>query len=267
MEVPATPTVLSTPTLPPTNPKVVPPTQNTVSPVRFHTPNASPPNTPNKDDGDDKGNPSDSDSESEGDNNEKNKPPAAGGGNAKRPSNNESGNPDEDPDDSDDEPHDGNNSQGSDSDNETNSNIEVVDKIFSPSIQNQLANHLVKLSDKIDSINDESSSRSIMQVKSIEMTLTKLDKASIEDFKFKAQIACRDLRNLNPAIWISKAILNTLLKQANKDVTESLKSSSGQPRYFKYSQLTTEELYTKIGERSPTGDLIGVSYIVKVMTR
>jgi len=38
------------------------------------------------------------------------------------------------------------------------------------------ANHLVRLSDKIDSINNDSSSRSIMQVKSIEMTLTKLDK-------------------------------------------------------------------------------------------
>jgi len=81
-----------------------------------------------------------------------------------------------------------------------------------------------------------------MQVKSIEMTLTKLDKASIEDFKFKARIACRDLKNLNPAIWISKPILNILLKQANKDVTEASKSSSGQLRYFKYSQMTTEEL-------------------------
>jgi len=55
MEVPATPTVLTTPTLPPTNPIVVTSTQNTVSPVRFHTPNASPPNPPNKDNGDDKG--------------------------------------------------------------------------------------------------------------------------------------------------------------------------------------------------------------------
>ena len=64
MEVPATPTVLSTPTLPPTNPKVVPPTQNTVSPVRFHTPNASPPNPPEKDDGDDDDKASNSDSES-----------------------------------------------------------------------------------------------------------------------------------------------------------------------------------------------------------
>ena len=91
-----------------------------------------------------------------------------------------------------------------------------MDEIFSPSIQNQLANHLVKLSDKIDSINDDSSSRSIIEVKSIEMTLTKLDKASIEDFKFKAQIACRDLKNLNPAIWVSKPILNVLLKQAKK---------------------------------------------------
>jgi len=143
----------------------------------------------------------------------------------------------------------------------------VVDEIYSPSIQNQLANHLEKLSNKIDSFHDDSSSRSIMQVKSIAMALTKLDKASIEDFKFKAQIACRDLKNLNPAIWIAKPVLNILLKQANKDITDESKSSSGQPRYFKYSQMTTEELYTKIGERSPTGELIGVTYIVKVMTK
>jgi len=263
MEVPATNMVINTPTLPPTIPIVAPPTQNTVSPVRFHTPNASPPNPPNKDDNNDEDNsdPSDSDSESGEDTNEKNAP-AAGGGNANHAN---SGNPGGDPDDSDNDPHD-DESQGSDSDNESESNVEVVDEVFSPSIQNQLASHLVRLSDKIDSINDDSSSRSIMQVKSIEMTLTKLDKASIEDFKFKAQIACRDLKNLNPAIWIAKPILNTLLKQANKDITESMKSSSGQPRYFKYSRLTAEDLYVKIGERSPKGDLIGVSYIVKIMT-
>jgi len=99
------------------------------------------------------------------------------------------------------------------------------------------------------------------------MTLTKLDKVTIEEFMFKAQIACRDLKNLNPAIWIAKPILNMLLKLANKDVTESMKSSSGQPRYFKYSRLTADDLYVKIGERSPTGNLTGVIYIVQVMTR
>jgi len=83
MEVPATPTVLSTPTLPPTNPIVVPSNQNTVSPVQFHTPNASPPNPPDKDDGDDDDKANDSDSENEGGNNQKFNPPAAGGGNAK----------------------------------------------------------------------------------------------------------------------------------------------------------------------------------------
>jgi len=103
----------------------------------------------------------------------------------------------------------------------------VVDEIYSPSIQNQLANHIEKLNDKIDSFHDDSSSRSIMQVKSIEMAFTKLDKASIEDFKFKAKIACRDLKHLNPAIWISKPILNVLLKQANKDITDASNSSSG----------------------------------------
>jgi len=147
MEVPATPTVLSTPALPPTNPLVVPSIQNTVSPVRFHTPNASPPNPPDKDDDDDE------DSDSEEDKNEK-KAPAAGGGNANHAN---SGNPGGDPDDSDNNPHDGNNSQGSDSENESENNVEVVDEVFSPSIQNQLANHLVRLSDKIDSINDDSS--------------------------------------------------------------------------------------------------------------
>jgi len=106
-----------------------------------------------------------------------------------------------------------------------------------------------------------------MQVKSIEMTLTKLDKVTIEEFMFKAQIACRDLKNLNPAIWIAEPILKTLLKQANKDITESMKSSSGQPRYFKYSRLTADDLYVKIGERSPTGNRTVVMYIVQVMTR
>ena len=168
--------------------------------MRFHTPNASPPNPPDKgdDDDEDNGNPDDSDPESKEDTNRKNAP-AAGGGNAKRPN---SSYPGGDPDDSDNDPHD-DESQGTNSDNESENNVEVVDEVFSPSIQNQLANHLVRLSDKIDSINEDSSSKSIMQVKSIEMTLTKLDKASIEDFKFKAQIACRDLKNLNPAIWIS----------------------------------------------------------------
>ena len=46
-----------------TNPLVVPTIQNTVSPVRFHTPNASPPNPPDKDDDDDE----DSDSEEDND--------------------------------------------------------------------------------------------------------------------------------------------------------------------------------------------------------
>ena len=139
--------------------------QNMVNPVRSHTPTASPPNPPDKDDDDDddKGNPNDSDSESGEDTNKKNAP-IAGGGNANHAN---SGNPGGDPDDSEDEPHDGE-SQGS-------SNIEEVDEVLSPSDQNLLASHLVRLSDKIDSINDEFSSRSIMQVKSIEMTLTKLD--------------------------------------------------------------------------------------------
>ena len=261
------PTVLSTPTMPPIVPMAVSSSQNTVSPVRFHTPNASPSNNPDKDDGDESDKLSARDSENEDNTNEKNNHPAAGGGNVKQTNNKNSGNPGGDPDDSDDEPHHGDNNRGSDSDNETDNNIEVVDDIFSPSIQNQLANHLKKPSDKIDSFHDDSSSRSIMQVKSIEMAFTKLDKASIEDFKFKTQITCRDLKHLNPAIWISKTILNVSLKQANKDITDASKSSSRQPRYFKYSRMTAEELYTKIGERSPIGELIGVIYIVKVMTR
>jgi len=77
VEVPATHMVINTRTLPPTSTAVAPLIQNTASPVRFHTPNASPPNPPDKDDDDDedKNNPSDSDSESEEDNNEKKKPP------------------------------------------------------------------------------------------------------------------------------------------------------------------------------------------------
>ena len=43
-----------------------------------------------------------------------------------------------------------------------------------------------------------------MQVKAIEMNLTKLTKESIEEMKFKSKVACKDLLNLNPAIWISK---------------------------------------------------------------
>ena len=155
MEVPATPTVLSTPTLPPTNPIVVPSNQNTVSPVQFHTPNASPPNPPDKDDGDDDDKANDSDSENEGGNNQKFNPPAAGGGNAKHSSNKHSGNPGSDSDDSDDKPHDGDNNPGSNSDSETDNTIEVVDEIYSPSIQNQLANHLEMLSDKIDPFHDD----------------------------------------------------------------------------------------------------------------
>ena len=123
--------------------------QNTVSPVRFHTPNASPSNNPDKDDGDESDKLSARDSENEDNTNEKNNHPAAGGGNGKQSNNKNSGNPGGDSDDIDDELHDGDDNQGPDSDNETDNNIEVVDGIYFPSIQNQFANHLEKLNDKI----------------------------------------------------------------------------------------------------------------------
>ena len=56
MEIPSAPTALSTPTLPPIVHMAVSSSQNTVSPVRFHTPNASLPNNPDKDDGDESDN-------------------------------------------------------------------------------------------------------------------------------------------------------------------------------------------------------------------
>jgi len=125
-----------------------------VSPVRFHTPSASQPNNPDKGDGEEIDKHSDSDSENKTDKNENN-PPAAGGGNANNSSKKNSGDPGGDPDDSDDEPHDGNDNQGSDSGSDADNNIEAMDEIFSPSIQNQLANHIEKLNDKIDTFRNE----------------------------------------------------------------------------------------------------------------
>ena len=73
--------------------------------------------------------------------------------------------------------------------------------------------------------------------------------------------------NFNPAVWISKPILNKLLKQAKEDITEANKLPNGQPNYAKYCQMTAEKLYTKIGQRGPENELIGVKYIAQIMTR
>ena len=121
--------------------------------------------------------------------------------------------------------------------------------------------------ESLSSRNNRITYPTIMQVKAIEMNLTSLTKESIEDFKFKAQIACSDMPNFNPAVWISKPILNKLLKQAKEDITEETKLPNGQPNYAKYTQLTADQLYTKIGQRGPENALIGVKYIAQIMTR
>jgi len=109
---------------------------------------------------------------------------------------------------------------------------------------------------------------SIMSVKSIEMSLTELTKAQIQDFQYKSQIACLDHPHLNPAIWISKLVLNRLLEQANDDIMESAKLPNGTPNYAQLVRLTSKQLYDKIGVRSEDRQtLIGVAYIVKIMTR
>ena len=143
----------------------------------------------------------------------------------------------------------------SDHDDASQEDIEVISDSF--------ATGLDAIHKRLDSLG----STSVMQVKAIEMNMTKIDKASIEEFKFKAKIACEDLKNLNPAIWISKNVLNTLLAQAKKDIANATKSAGGLPKFSAYSQMTTEQLYIQIGKRSKSGELTGVDYIVGIMTR
>jgi len=55
--------------------------------------------------------------------------------------------------------------------------------------------------------------------------------------------------------------------QAKKDATNASRLVSGIPRFAAFSQLTAEELYLQIGERSQSGHLVGVDFIVGVMMR
>ena len=107
----------------------------------------------------------------------------------------------------------------------------------------------------------------IMQVKSVDMNMTQLDPKSIETFQFRAIIACKDHPNFNPAVWISKSVLDKLLAQAKEDIIEKAKLSNGSPNYAEYPRINAQQLYEKIGERNANGDPIGVDYIVKIMTR
>jgi len=113
----------------------------------------------------------------------------------------------------------------------------------------------------------EVASRPIMQVEQVKMSLTKLNKKSIDEFNFKSQIACADLINFNPATWLSAEVLEILLLRAKKDVAEASRNGAGLPRFSGYSRMTVAQLYTKIGTRSITGELTGVNYILKIMTR
>jgi len=160
----------------------------------------------------------------------------------------------------------GNNGGSDDDANDNPRNNRSTNPVRIPSpvlVSETFAENISDLNRRLDSFR----STSVMAVKSIEMSMTKIDKVSIEEFKFKAKIACQDMLHLNPAIWLSKSVLNTLLLQAKKDITNSAKSASGMPRFSAYSQMTTEQLYTQIGKRSESGELVGVDYIVRVMTR
>jgi hypothetical protein len=99
------------------------------------------------------------------------------------------------------------------------------------------------------------------------MTLSTLTKASSEEFQFKAENACAENKKLNPAVWITSPVMNLLLTRAKKDISEATKTASGVPRFSGYSRMTIANLYTQTGARSPTGELTGVAYIVRVMSR
>ena len=108
---------------------------------------------------------------------------------------------------------------------------------------------------------------SVMQVKATEMSMTRITMDTIDEFRFKADVACKDLKNLNPAIWISKPVLNELLKQAKKDAVQETKATAtGIPDFLRYPSMTASQLFDKIGERDKTGKLIGVEYIARIMT-
>ena len=108
---------------------------------------------------------------------------------------------------------------------------------------------------------------SVMQVKATEMNMTRITMDTIEEFRFKAEVACKDLKNLNPAIWISKPVLTELLKQAKKDAVQETKTmATGIPDFLSYPSMTASQLFEKIGERNKAGKLVGVEYIARIMT-
>ena len=108
---------------------------------------------------------------------------------------------------------------------------------------------------------------SVMINKAIEMEMNSLTRESITKFKYTAEIACKTAPNLNPAIWISREILNQLVTQYKKDLMEKTKLPNGEPNYAEYPEIEPEDFVAMIGERGLNGELIGVQLAVRVMTR
>jgi len=153
-----------------------------------------------------------------------------------------------------------------DDDQRPNSTRPMIQLISATQENSDIQSALNNMSSNLSSMR-EVASRPIMQVEQVKMSLTKLNKKSIDEFNFKSQIACADLINFNPATWLSAEVLEILLLRAKKDIAESSRNGAGLPRFSGYSRMTVAQLYTKIGSRSLTGELTGLNYILKIMAR